>query len=439
MAIVLPAFNPTAGIPQAIQFAAQQFQQRKQRRQQAADTQALLQFIQAQRQGLNPVLPQFRGPQAGAALAGILGQQQRQPGFTLGPGQQRFGAAGQPIAQVAPAPVLPTQEIAQIRLDEFNRLVEKEKTTPLTPPERAFKEKFLIPSGQTINIGDAKVVTNSLALGRSFRTDERIKDMRTIEKFTQNMVTSLKRAERRGINLGPIDIALAKSFQKLTDLGSTVREGEFATTFEGQRLINKIRGKAQAVITGGLGFTPEDRKELVDLALALQEDSKKLFNQAITEFTTTSDELSLNTRAVLGGVKPFVLDDEELLLTDKPISGDDTLAAIDREIAELQAQLQQQPVAQPTPITEPLIEGEILPVAKAPTRVPMLDSKGALIQVPVKDIRKRLAQRFTLPSGSKIRIGKNTTKQDQTIKGLTVRPGQEIISFDEGRTWQLIP
>ena len=59
------------------------------------------------------------------------------------------------------------------------------------------------------------------------------------------------------------------------------------------------------MIGGGLGFTPEDRKELVDLALALQEDSKKLFNQAITEFTVTSDELGLKTRAVLGGIKPF--------------------------------------------------------------------------------------------------------------------------------------
>ena len=250
---------------------------------------------------------QFQGitdPRA-LQLAGQLALQQPQPGFTLGPGQERFGAGGQPIAQVGAAPVSPTQQIAQRRFDFLNQLQEKDRAGTINPAETAALQKILTGAGQTINIGPSQIVTNSLALGRSFRTDERIKDMRTIEKFTQNMVTSLRRAERQKVNLGPVDIALAKSFQKLTDLGSTVREGEFATTFEGQRLINKIRGKVDAVIKGGLGFTPEDRKELVDLALALQEDSKKLFNQAITEFTVTSDELGLKTRAILGGIKPF--------------------------------------------------------------------------------------------------------------------------------------
>jgi hypothetical protein len=163
-----------------------------------------------------------------------------------------------------------------------------------------------------ISVGEGKVTTNSLALNKTFKADERIKDIRTIEKFTQNMVTALDRSTRPGFkNFGPTDITLAKSFQKLTDLGSTVREGEFATTFEGQSLINKVRGKLQSVISGGLGFTPEDRKELVDLALALQEDSRKLYNKAIIETSATSDELGLNTRAVLGGVKPFEFADPE--------------------------------------------------------------------------------------------------------------------------------
>jgi len=172
--------------------------------------------------------------------------------------------------------------------------------------EKVFR--MLTPKGTStsVTVGDGKVTTNSLALNKTFKSDERIKDIRTIEKFTQNMVTALGRSREPGFkNFGPTDITLAKSFQKLTDLGSTVREGEFATTFEGQSLINRVKGKMKAVIGGGLGFTPEDRKELVDLALALQEDSRKLYNKAITETSATSDELGLNTRAVLGGVKPF--------------------------------------------------------------------------------------------------------------------------------------
>ncbi len=85
----------------------------EQRRQQQA-----LQQLAAQ-QGIN--LPPGLPPQIAQQL--ILGQLGQQPGFTLGPGQQRFGAGGQPIAQVAPAPIPPTKPTAfQETTAEINRL-----------------------------------------------------------------------------------------------------------------------------------------------------------------------------------------------------------------------------------------------------------------------------------------------------------------------------
>lgn len=265
--------------------------------------------------GQQSQLPQgMVGPQMGmpqmqsrmgrqAQMQSQLGQMFPAPAepFSLTPGAGRFTGGGQLVAERAQAPMLPTQKAAQAKLDVYN----KAKAVP--PGRRNEYQQKVVENYElgkplvSVSVGD-KVTTNTLALRREFQSDSRIKDMRTIEKFTSNVVTAYNRS-LTSKNLGPVDIALAKSFQKLTDLGSSVREGEFATTFEGQKLINKIRGKAQAVVKGGLGFTPEDRKEIMDLVLVLAKDSKKLYNDAYREFSVTADEFGFNKRAIFGGTK----------------------------------------------------------------------------------------------------------------------------------------
>ena len=301
----IPTRNPFAELGLGAQNLVGGLNQQFQRRSRAQELASLAQQVQG---GGQIDFGAFKDPLVGQlAFQTMLQQRSAQRPIPLNLTQGLVNPqTGQPVGpQPTPPLVSPTQQIAQKRLNFINGLQEKEKAGTINKAESAILEKALTVGGQTFNLGVPQIATNSLALGRSFRTDERIKDMRTIEKFTQNMVTAFGRSLKQTKNFGPTDIALAKSFQKLTDLGSTVREGEFATTFEGQRLINKVRGKIDALLKGGLGFTPEDRKELVDLALALQEDSKRLFNQAIGEFTVTSEELGLNTRAVLGGIQAF--------------------------------------------------------------------------------------------------------------------------------------
>ena len=171
----------------------------------------------------------------------------------------------------------------------------------------------------------AKDISNlSLSQGAAFRGDIRVKNIRIIETFSAN-VESVYQKSLTSKNLGPIDIALAKAFQKLTDLGSSVREGEFLTTFQGSPLINKIKGKFQAVLKGGLGFTLEERKAIRDVTKLLQNDSRIFFNEALSEFTTTADELGLNKRAIFGGREPFPI-------TETPSGQPLTLEQIDTEL-----------------------------------------------------------------------------------------------------------
>ncbi len=244
-------------------------------------------------------------PAGGGRPSGFQEQQNLIDRLSAIPKDQRTPVQQQRLDQLlGRKPPTASQKKAQIQLDAY-------KAAKAIPPEqRSLFQQQTVESFEagrplvTVDLGEKKT-TNTLALRRDFQKDSRIKDMRIIEKFTANVETAYQRSLTTKINLGPIDITLAKSFQKLTDLGSTVREGEFATTFEGQRLINRWRGKIQSFLKGGLGFTPEDRKELRDLVLALEQDSKKLFNQAMTEFSVTADEFDFNKRAIFGGVEPF--------------------------------------------------------------------------------------------------------------------------------------
>jgi hypothetical protein len=270
-----------------------------------------------------PRFEQFAGLGLGAQnlVAGILQRQQQQrtaqqlqglglPGGLTAPFAQQF-AAQQSLGQqdiagrMAVAGAGPVTR-PQLQAQRILELQAKERAGTITEPERASLKTLLEGRAQVqVTIGEKDIRRDTLQQRSEFAKDSRVKDIRIIEKFTRNVETAYNRSLVTGKNLGPIDITLAKSFQKLTDLGSTVREGEFATTFEGQRLINKWRGKLQQIIKGGLGFTPEDRKELRDLVLALEQDSRKLFNQAFDEFSITADELGLNKRAIFGGAKKF--------------------------------------------------------------------------------------------------------------------------------------
>ncbi len=386
----------------------------------------------AQQLGLN--IP-FGTPQNIAQSIFANATRQQQP-FTLGPGQERFGPGGQPIAQV-PAAAAPRQRGVPFTTPEGKTVFIDPTTGQQIPTD--------LPPGSTsplrpltnIRVGDDKKVTNALTLRDQFSADQRVKGSRTAEDFFRTIDVAFKRSLTAKL-LGPVDIALGKGFQKLTDIMSSVREGEFKTTFDGLSLLNKIQGKFEAITKGGLGFTQKDRKEIRDLSELFVIEQRKAFNEAMQEFSVTADEFGLNKRAILGGRKPFEI-------TSQP--GGDELSNIDRELAELRAQVsapnQQQlpaqvPAQQSVIEQPPALPGGVDAVTGGP-RIPLVNSKGAKFNVGLQSLGTALKRGMKVAPNSNIRTVQNTTQKDKQIKGLTVRPGQRIVSFDGGRTWQLIP
>lgn len=132
--VVLPPYNRYAGLGQGFSNLIAGWSQQRQRQQSAQQLSQL--FPNLNLQGITDPRMQMIAAQLGLQQQGRAAQ----PGFTLGPGQQRFGAGGQPIARVPaapPTPLTPTQRIAQVQLDRINFLQEKARRKTITKPEEA--------------------------------------------------------------------------------------------------------------------------------------------------------------------------------------------------------------------------------------------------------------------------------------------------------------
>ncbi|KKN77705.1 hypothetical protein LCGC14_0358310 [marine sediment metagenome] len=227
---------------------------------------------------------------------------------------------------------------SEVKARRFNEAVASARATP--EEDRTKRQQAIIDRDELgsplvkLDISGDDKQKLALTLRREFSADQRVKNLREAKEFVDSINIVHDRSLKIKKNFGPTDIALAKDFQKLTDIRSTVREGEFATTFEGQRLINRIRGKIDALLKGGLGFTQEDRKEIRDLANEIFKSHKGSFNEAFNEFSVIADEGKLNEKFIFGGAKAFDLGGPSP-------QGRNTqqIIDIDKELAEINKQL----------------------------------------------------------------------------------------------------
>lgn len=338
MATVLPAFNPVAGVAEAISPVAMLIAQRRQQQQ-------LFQRQQQQQQTQQGALQQLGGqfglslppgldPQTAAILIGNAQQAALQPqagqqGFTLSPGQQRFGPGGQPLASIPDTSQAGfTLSPGQQRFGAAGQAVAQVAPLPEPSPPRAGAlqvSKADDPSGLPIGTvfqadpqGNVKILSEpggeglsgkdkvNLAVTQSkeFLADKRVADFQEVERGARGIFSAFDRSIKSG-KKGPSDQALGVLFQKMLDPGSVVRQSEFARTAEGQGVLDKLIGGLQKTVTGGIGLTQEERKELVQVAKLLLNESKVTFNQTFEEFQTRADEIGLNKKIVFGGAKPF--------------------------------------------------------------------------------------------------------------------------------------
>jgi hypothetical protein len=223
----------------------------------------------------------------------------------VGEGDVLFSATGKELAKGQPKAASPSQQLSQKKLDAINALEEREKNGTLLPAEKTLLNKARLGGGGiNIDLSSGQLLTAATSLRKEFNTDQRVEDFRILAPKFKNMLSFLNRSKKSG-QKGPTDIALSKTFQKLTDLMSSVREGEYETTFRGQNLLQKLRGGILRLKEGGEGITPEFRQELVDTARLMFEDGKFFFNQAIEEKGSVADAFNIPRGQILGNIKPF--------------------------------------------------------------------------------------------------------------------------------------
>ena len=235
-------------------------------------------------------------------LAGQLGLQQAvpQPGFQLSPGQTRFTAAGQPVAQVPAAPIAPVSGTFQQITDPVTG---KQINALISPRTGNIIKKFgTVEEGLSAKDKIQVAVTQS----KEFRADPRIKNLNIIERSERGMTAALKMATAPDVKSRiASDQALGVLFQKMLDPESVVRESEFARTPEGAAAINRILAIAPQLRLGGLRLLDEDREALVSMARKLLTEAKISFNKTFDEFEAIADETGLNKRVVFGSAKKF--------------------------------------------------------------------------------------------------------------------------------------
>lgn len=306
----------------------------------AQDLASLQRFQQqqqlAQRQGFQPLIaPQFpkAQSQSGAELFSnfLLNQQQITgrpvPGFQLGPGQTRFTAGGQPVAQVPALPVKPTPNSFQQIADpttgqQINALI-----NPITG--NIVKKFGTVEEGLSAKDKIQVAVTQA----KEFRADPRIKNLNIVERSERGMVAALKMATAPGVKSRiASDQALGVLFQKMLDPESVVRESEFARTPEGAAAINRLLAIAPQLRLGGLRLLDEDRQALVTMAKRLLQEAKITANRAFAEFETRADEIGLNKKIVFGGAKRFDIPESTIptSLQSIPFTQEDIAAELRR-------------------------------------------------------------------------------------------------------------
>ncbi len=244
-----------------------------------------------------------------ARQADPTGQQQREATIDLTQAQAEKARRVTPIS--------PSQQLSQKKIDAIDILQKKADAGTISPAEKALLDKAVLGGKGDINIDFSKgqLLTAATSLRKESNTDQRVKDFRILAPKFKNMLSFLNRSKQTG-QKGPTDIALSKTFQKLTDLMSSVREGEYETTFRGQSLLQKLRGGIQRLKQGGEGITPEFRQELVDTARLMFEDGKLFFNQAIEEKATVADAFGIPRQQILGNIKPFSIVNTEKEFAD---------------------------------------------------------------------------------------------------------------------------
>lgn len=207
--------------------------------------------------------------------------------FTLGPGQQRFGPDGQPLASVPAAPPRP------MSVPEGGVLVDPEtgKVVARGPAKSSRGD------GLTPNAG----LEGTLKLRDRFVRETQAAS--TVKTQLELMKSSLAAVKVGAAAPGSQGVLV--TFQKILDPTSVVRESEYARSASGLSLLSRIEGKWQTIEKGGAGVPVKDLEDFVKLSEQFMQnqaraaqDTKRQIDAIATEYGLKPENI---TRDIGGG------------------------------------------------------------------------------------------------------------------------------------------
>jgi len=99
-------------------------------------------------------------------------------------------------------------------------------------------------------------------------------------------------------NMVATDQALITLFNKMTDPQSVVRESEYRRTPEDIGLINRIKGKAQKILSGGAGLTQNERNALVSMGNKFYNVYQKRYDETISDYEELAKQSKIDPNLI---------------------------------------------------------------------------------------------------------------------------------------------
>ncbi len=131
------------------------------------------------------------------------------------------------------------------------------------------------------------------SLRKEFEGAKIVKEYDTARNQMSRIESGLREIQRdpkNSKNYIALDQSLIMLFNKMLDPDSVVREGEYARTVQNSPIFNRIRGKMEQVMSGGAGFTLEERTALVNMARQFSKEAKGLYDNHANEYRRIAEE-----------------------------------------------------------------------------------------------------------------------------------------------------
>jgi hypothetical protein len=193
-----------------------------------------------------------------------------QEGFTLSQGQQRFDAAGNNVASVAPKAVpVDKPKVGTYRFIETPTGIAKLNTVTGEQEETTLNSKELeLARKQTLEQTKAQLSLDDTTFDRSKKIRDRHDKLSGEFIKVRDSFDRVRESEQTAAG----DIALIFNYMKMLDPGSVVRESEFATAQNTGGIDDRVWNSYNRLLTGER-LNPKQRKEF-------ESQAEKLFDVA---------------------------------------------------------------------------------------------------------------------------------------------------------------